>query len=292
MSQKVLITGANGQLGKELVELFTEKGFEVYGFGREKMDITNQPQVQEMISTLKPNIVLHSAAHTQVDLAESEPEQAFLINAYGTRNVAVAAEAVGAKLVYVSTDYVFDGTTNEPYNEFSPTSPLGVYGRSKLAGEQFVRDFHSKFFIVRTSWVYGKHGANFVKTMLKMGEDRKEISVVADQKGCPTYTLDLANSILEFIRTEKYGIYHVSNSGSCSWYEFAKAIFDITGMDVDVKPCSSQDFPRPAARPKYSVLEHQAVKMNSFRQMNHWEKSLASFLSSNRVFNNKPSLLS
>ncbi|MFB4322081.1 dTDP-4-dehydrorhamnose reductase, partial [Priestia sp. BR_2] len=199
MSQKVLITGANGQLGKELVELFTEKGFEVYGFGRDEMDITNQAQVQEVISTLKPNIVLHSAAHTQVDLAESEPEQAFSINAYGTRNVAVAAEAVGAKLVYVSTDYVFDGTNDEPYNEFSPTSPLGVYGKSKLAGEQFVRDLHSKFFIVRTSWVYGKHGANFVKTMLKLGKERKELSVVDDQRGCPTYTLDLANAILELV---------------------------------------------------------------------------------------------
>src|SRR6478735_1026692 len=243
MSQKVLITGANGQLGKELVELFTAKGFEVYGFGRDKMDITNQSQVQEVISTLKPNIVLHSAAHTQVDLAESEPEQAFSINAYGTRNVAVAAEAVGAKLVYVSTDYVFDGTTDEPYNEFSPTSPLGVYGKSKLAGEQFVRDLHSKFFIVRTSWVYGKHGANFVKTMLKLGEERKELSVVADQIGCPTYTLDLAHAILELVDTQKYGVYHISNSGSCSWYEFAKEIFNISGITVQINPCTTGDFP-------------------------------------------------
>src|SRR6478736_2502957 len=236
MNQKVLITGANGQLGKELVELFTEKGFEVYGFGRDKMDITNQVQVQEIIGAVKPDIVIHSAAHTKVDLAESEPDQAFLINAYGTRNVAVAAEAVGAKLVYVSTDYVFDGTTNKPDNEFSPTSPLGVYGKSKLAGEQFVRDLHSKFFIVRTSWVYGKYGANFVKTMLKLGGERKELSVVADQIGCPTYTLDLAHAILELVDTQKYGVYHISNSGSCSWYEFAKEIFKVSNMEVQVKP--------------------------------------------------------
>jgi len=281
MSQKVLITGANGQLGKELVELFTEKGFEVYGFGRDKMDITNEVQVQEMISTLKPNIVLHSAAHTQVDLAESEPEQAFLINAYGTRNVAVAAEEVGAKLVYVSTDYVFDGTNDEPYNEFSPTSPLGVYGKSKLAGEQFVRDLHSKFFIVRTSWVYGKHGANFVKTMLKLGKEREELSVVGDQRGCPTYTLDLANAILELVDTQKYGVYHVSNSGSCSWYEFAKEIFKISKMEVQVKPCTTADFPRPAARPANSVFEHMSIKLNNFSSIRHWREALNSFLKNN-----------
>lgn len=281
MSQKVLITGANGQLGKELVELFTAKGFEVYGFGRDKMDITNQSQVQEVISTVKPNIVLHSAAHTQVDLAESEPDQAFLINAYGTRNVAVAAEAVGAKLVYVSTDYVFDGTNDEPYNEFSPTSPLGVYGKSKLAGEQFVRDLHSKFFIVRTSWVYGKHGANFVKTMLKLGEERKELSVVADQIGCPTYTLDLANAILELVDSEKYGIYHISNSGSCSWYEFAKEIFKISEMKVQINPCTTADFPRPAARPANSVFEHMSIKLNNFSSIRHWREALNSFLKNN-----------
>ena len=282
MSQKVLITGANGQLGKELVELFTEKGFEVYGLGRDKMDITNQAQVQEVINTLKPNIVLHSAAHTQVDLAESEPEQAFSINAYGTRNVAVAAEAVGAKLVYVSTDYVFDGTTDEPYTEFSPTSPLGIYGKSKLAGEQFVRDLHSKFFIVRTSWVYGKHGTNFVKTMLKLGEEKKELSVVSDQIGCPTYTLDLAHVILDLVDTQKYGVYHVSNSGSCSWYEFAKEIFKISKMEVQVKPCTTEDFIRPAKRPKYSVLGNLSVKLNNFKEPRSWKSGLKEFLENMR----------
>ncbi|MED4281714.1 dTDP-4-dehydrorhamnose reductase [Priestia megaterium] len=281
MNQKVLITGANGQLGKELVELFTEKGFEVYGFGRDKMDITNQVQVQEIIGAVKPNIVIHSAAHTKVDLAEAEPDQAFSINAYGTRNVAVAAEAVGAKLVYVSTDYVFDGTNDEPYNEFSPTSPLGVYGKSKLAGEQFVRDLHSKFFIVRTSWVYGKYGANFVKTMLKLGEERKELSVVADQIGCPTYTLDLAHAILELVDTQKYGVYHISNSGSCSWYEFAKEIFKVSNMEVQVNPCTTADFPRPASRPANSVFEHMSIKLNNFTSVRHWREALSSFLKNN-----------
>lgn len=277
MSQKVLITGANGQLGKELVDLFTEKGFEVYGFGRDKMDITNQAQVEEIVRSVKPNIVLHSAAHTKVDLAESEPEQAFLINAYGTRNVAVAAESVGAKLVYVSTDYVFDGTKDEPYNEFSPTSPLGVYGKSKLAGEQFVRDLHSKFFIVRTSWVYGKHGNNFVKTMLKLGKEKEELSVVADQIGCPTYTLDLANSILELVDTQKYGVYHISNSGSCSWYEFAQAIFEESNINIKVTACSTFEFQSGALRPPYSVLEHMSLKLNGFNALRDWRKGLRDF---------------
>ncbi|WP_163070782.1 dTDP-4-dehydrorhamnose reductase [Priestia flexa] len=278
MSEKVLITGANGQLGKELVELFTQKGFEVHGFGRKDMDITNQAQVKEIIHRIQPNIVLHSAAHTKVDLAEAEPENAFAINSYGTRNVAVAAEQVGAKLVYVSTDYVFDGTGTEPYDEFAPTSPLGIYGKSKLAGEQFVRDLHSQFFIVRTSWVYGKHGANFVKTMLKLGQDKKELSVVADQIGCPTYTLDLATTILELVQTEKYGVYHVSNSGQCSWYEFAKAIFAEAGMNVQVNPCTTEEFPRPAARPAYSVFKHQALEINNISIPRIWRSALVHFL--------------
>ncbi|WP_282022621.1 dTDP-4-dehydrorhamnose reductase [Priestia flexa] len=278
MSQKVLITGANGQLGKELVELFNNEGFEVYGFGRDEMDITNQSQVKEIIHRVQPDIVIHSAAHTKVDLAESEPEKAFAINAYGTRNVAVAAEQIKAKLVYVSTDYVFDGTGTEPYDEFSPTSPLGVYGKSKLAGEQFVRDLHSQFFIVRTSWVYGKHGANFVKTMLKLGSEKKELSVVADQVGCPTYTLDLATTILELVSTEKYGVYHVSNSGQCSWYEFAKAIFDEAGIEVQVNPCTTEEFPRPADRPAYSVFKHQSLAINNITIPRQWRDGLVHFL--------------
>ena len=214
-------------------------------------------------------------------LAESEPDQPFLVNAYGTRNVAVASEAVGVKLVYVSTDYVFDGTANTPYHEFSPTNPMSVYGKSKLAGEQFVRDLHSKFFIVRTSWVFGKHGNNFVKTMLKLAQERDELKVVDDQVGSPTYTVDLARCILDLIQTEKYGIYHVSNSGHCSWYEFAKAIFEEAGVEVKVNPCTTKDFPRPAPRPAYSVLDHMALRLNGFKEMPNWRDSLKGYLKNN-----------
>lgn len=275
---KVVVTGAKGQLGTDVVHLLADRGYEVYGYGREELDITNFDQVKQVIAEVRPDVVIHAAAYTKVDLAESEPEQAFLINAYGTRNVAVASEAVGAKLVYISTDYVFDGTANEPYNEFAPTNPLSVYGKSKLAGEQFVRDLHSKFFIVRTSWVYGKHGNNFVKTMLKLAQERDELMVVHDQVGCPTYTVDLANCILELIQTEKYGVYHVSNSGRCSWYEFAKAIFEEAGIKVKVNPCTTKDFPRPAPRPAYSVFEHMALRLNGFKAMSNWRDSLRVFL--------------
>jgi dTDP-4-dehydrorhamnose reductase len=271
---KVVVTGAKGQLGTDLVDLLTDRGYEVYGYGHEELDITNFDQVHHVINNVTPDVVIHAAAYTKVDLAELEPDQAFLINAYGTRNVAVASEAVGAKLVYVSTDYVFDGTANTPYNEFSSTNPMSVYGKSKLAGEQFVRDLHSKFFIVRTSWVYGKNGNNFVKTMLKLAQERDELKVVNDQVGCPTYTVDLANCILELMETEKYGIYHVSNYGHCSWYEFAKAIFEEAGIEVKVNPCTTKDFPRPAPRPAYSVLEHMALKLNGFSEMREWREAL------------------
>ena len=275
---KVVVTGAKGQLGTDLVHLLADRGYEVYGYGREELDITNFDQVKQVISEVNPDVVIHAAAYTKVDLAESEPDKAFLINAYGTRNVVVASEAVGTKLVYVSTDYVFDGTVNVPYNEFAPTNPLSVYGKSKLAGEQFVRDLHSKFFIVRTSWVYGKYGNNFVKTMLKLAQERDELMVVHDQVGCPTYTVDLANCILELIQTEKYGIYHVSNSGHCSWYEFAKAIFEEAGIKVKVNPCTTKDFPRPAPRPACSVFEHMALKLNGFSEMREWREALKEFI--------------
>jgi len=275
---KVVVTGAKGQLGTDVVHLLADRGYEVYGYGREELDITNFDQVKQVITEIRPDVVIHAAAYTKVDLAESESDQAFLINAYGTRNVAVVSEAVGAKLVYISTDYVFDGTATTPYNEFAPTNPLSIYGKSKLAGEQFVRDLHSKFFIVRTSWVYGKHGNNFVKTMLKLAQERDELMVVHDQVGCPTYTVDLSNCILELIQTEKYGVYHVSNSGHCSWYEFAKAIFEEARIEVKVNPCTTKDFPRPAPRPAYSVFDHMSLRLNGFNDIRHWRKALNEFI--------------
>lgn len=275
---KVLVTGAKGQLGVDVVQLFEKKGCEVNGFGREELDITNQHQVNEIILSIKPDVIIHTAAYTQVDLAESEPERAFLVNGIGTRNVAVAAQKADAKLVYISTDYVFDGTATEPIDEFQPTNPQTVYGKSKLAGEQFVKELHNKFFIVRTSWVYGKHGNNFVKTMLKLSETMDEIKVVDDQIGSPTYTVDLAEKIAELCVTEKYGTYHISNEGHCSWYEFACEIFQLTDKKVEVMPCSTKDFQQIAIRPRYSVMKKYFLKLNNFPDIKLWKKSLVEFL--------------
>lgn len=277
--QRVLVTGAKGQLGVDVVKVLVDSGFDVYGFGHQELDITDFGKIQRTFQDLKPEIVVHTAAHTKVDLAESEPDEAFRINAYGTRNIAVASEAVQAKLVYISTDYVFDGTATQPYSEFHHTSPLGVYGRSKLVGEQFARDLHSRFFILRTSWVYGLYGSNFVKTMLKLASERNELNVVHDQVGSPTNTVDLACFISQVIKTERYGIYHVSNSETCSWFEFAKAIFEEAGLNhIQVNPVTTKEFPRPAPRPAYSVLDHMAIRLNGFKDLPHWRESLKRFI--------------
>lgn len=277
----VLVTGAQGQLGKDLVDLLKVSGYSVFAMGRPELDIINEEKVNNIVSTIKPEVIVHCAAFTQVDKAELEPDTAFLINAMGTRNIAIAAERYQSKLIYISTDYVFDGCTNSPYHEFSPTSPINIYGSSKLAGEKMIHDFHSRFFIVRTSWVFGAIGNNFVKTMLKISKEKEQIMVVNDQFGSPTYTVDLSNCILRLMETNKYGIYHVSNAGSCSWFEFAKEIFKQTNHSINLEPCTTDEFPSLATRPKYSVLNHMGLRINGFEPMPHWKNALERFLQNN-----------
>jgi len=277
-TMKILVTGANGQLGRELVLLPAPRDMEIVGFGREELDITDLAQCRSMIQLHKPEAIIHCAAYTKVDQAESQPDEAYRVNAYGTRNAALAAEEIGAKFVYISTDYVFDGRADKPYREYDRTDPQTVYGRSKLAGEQLVQSLTSRYFIVRTSWVYGKHGANFVKTMLKLAEERKMLRVVDDQIGSPTYTLDLARFLLELVKTDYYGIYHASNSGICSWYEFAKAIFEERRLNVHVEPCTTEEFPRPAQRPAWSVLDHGAIRAHGFEPLRPWREALRDYL--------------
>ncbi|MFJ5713981.1 dTDP-4-dehydrorhamnose reductase [Neobacillus sp. NPDC093127] len=271
---KVLVTGAEGQLGSDLVSFLTLSGYQVFGMGKSELDITNEDEVNRIVALIKPNIIIHCAAYTQVDQAEFEQDLAFLINGIGTRNIAIAAENIHAKLVYLSTDYVFDGSSTTPYHEFSPVSPINIYGSSKLAGEHFVRGFHSKFFIVRTSWIFGVHGNNFVKTMLKLAKGTEPLTVVHDQVGCPTYTMDLVNCIVKLMETSKFGVYHVSNTGSCSWFEFAKEVFQQSNILTTIKPCTTEEFPRPARRPKYSVLDHMGLRINQFAAMPHWKNAL------------------
>ncbi len=277
---KVLVTGARGQLGTDMVYCLERNpvAYQVLGLGRENLDITNTQQVDSILEQEKPEVIIHTAAYTKVDQAETEQDIAYGINAIGTRKLVVGAEKIGAKFVYISTDYVYDGQSSVPYSEFDTTNPQGVYGKSKRAGEEFVLSLSSKFFIVRTSWVYGKYGANFVKTMLKLGHGGKPIKVVDDQIGSPTYTVDLACFLQKIIETEFYGIYHVTNAGSCSWYAFAKAIFEEVGVKVELSPCTTADFPRPAPRPAYSVLDHMGIRLNGFKDLRPWREALKEFL--------------
>lgn len=281
---KVMVTGSNGQLGKELVDQLIQLNISLFPFSREELDITDFNKVYKVVREIKPDIIINAAAFTNVDQAEIEKERAFNINAFGPRNLAVAAEKVGAKICYISTDYVFDGTATQPYEEFATVNPLGVYGKSKYAGEQLTQSLSTKYFIVRTAWVYGEYGNNFVKTMLKLAAEKDEIGVVHDQVGSPTYTVDLATFIIDLVQTDKYGIYHCTNSGSCSWYEFAQAIFEEAGININVRPLTSNQFPRPAKRPNYSVLDDMALRLNDFSQPRHWREALNSFMTK---WNNK-----
>ncbi|MDT8860330.1 dTDP-4-dehydrorhamnose reductase [Alkalihalobacillus sp. MEB130] len=274
----ILVTGANGQLGQELCEQLEAQGISYVGCSKRKLDVTSYEQVKKAFTNYNPDVIIHTAAYTNVDRAEQEEELAYEVNALGAKNVANVAKEIGAKLCYISTDYVFNGEGFVPYGETDEVSPLGVYGKTKFAGEQFVRENGDQYFIVRTSWVFGKHGQNFVKTMLRLAEEREELGVVHDQVGSPTYTHDLALFLIELIQTNHFGTYHASNNGSCSWYEFACTIFDSVHKNIKVNPLTTKEFPRPAPRPHYSVLGHEAIKDKGLRDFRHWKEALQDFL--------------
>lgn len=276
----ILVTGADGQLGRELLEQIAAKGWQAHGTDRDTMDIADLAQCRAVMAQLRPDAVIHAAAYTAVDLAEMQPDEAYKINALGTRNVALAAEELQAKCCVVSTDYVFAGTGTKPYREYDQTGPRTVYGLTKLAGEQLAASLNSRWYVVRTAWLYGKHGNNFVKTMLKLGGERDSVTVVSDQRGSPTNAADLAAFLLELVATEQYGIYHATNSGECTWYEFAQAIFARKGLPVEVRPCTTDQFPRPAKRPAYSVLDSMAIRTNGFRPLRPWKDGLEDYLRS------------
>nr|WP_154894974.1 dTDP-4-dehydrorhamnose reductase [Paenibacillus xylanexedens] len=282
---KVLVTGANGQLGRDVVLLLEKEGHSVLACDRDRMDITNQAQCNVVISSYHPEVVVHCAAYTAVDAAETDIDGAYKVNAVGTRNVTVAAEKAGAKLIYISTDYVFDGNSLNPYQEYDDTNPQSVYGKSKRAGELLVQSLSSKWFVVRTSWVYGLYGNNFVKTMLKLGQEKPKLQVVHDQKGSPTYTVDLAGFLLKLMQTEMYGIYHASNSGTCTWYEFTEAVFaearNVGGLSIQaqLEPCTTEQFPRPAPRPRNSVMDHLSIRTNGLTDLRPWREGLREFIS-------------
>jgi dTDP-4-dehydrorhamnose reductase len=274
---KILLVGSEGQLGLELQKQLQNKSFKYISLDLPGFDITELDSVIEKISNEKPDIIINSAAYTDVDGCENNRDTAFKVNALGAKNLAIAAEKVSAKLVHVSTDYIFNGFGNSPYKEFDLSDPKTVYGQSKLLGENFVQCFSSRFYILRTAWLYGE-GSNFVKTMLKLAEENEELNVVNDQLGSPTSTVDLAKTIIDLMKTEHYGLYHATCEGQCSWYDFAKKIFEIKNIDIKVNPVSSDQFKRDAERPKYSVLDNYMLKLIDKNNFRYWEESLKEYL--------------
>lgn len=275
---KVLVTGASGQLGFDVCRELRQRGIEHRGLSSKELDIRDGAAVQRMLEEYRPDAVIHCAAYTQVDRAEEEPEQCFAVNALGTRNIAHACRAVGAKLLYISTDYVFPGTGERPYEPEDETGPLGIYGKSKLEGEHAVRELLDRFFIVRISWAFGINGGNFIRTMLRLSETVETVRVVADQVGSPTYTADLAPLLCDMIQTEKYGIYHASNEGFCSWAELAEAVFAAAGRQTKVQRVTTAEYGAKAPRPHNSRLSKTKLPERGFCPLPWWQDGLKRFL--------------
>ncbi|MCZ8519171.1 MULTISPECIES: dTDP-4-dehydrorhamnose reductase [Paenibacillus] len=275
---KVLITGAGGQLGWDLIRVLGED-HTCAAYTRKELDVTDEKAVYGIVRAEAPDAVVHAAAYTKVDQAETDTADAYRINAIGSCYVAMAAEAAGAEMVYVSTDYVFDGTKGEPYAEEDQTNPLSVYGRSKLLGEQLVRAVCPRSYIARTSWLYGREGNNFVTKVLSLAEKSQELTVVGDQFGSPTYTYDLAACIGEMLGSGRYGVYHTANRGFCSRSAFAEAILELAGCTgTQVRPVPSSSFTLPAPRPQHSAFRDLGLRRSGFSPMRDWKSALASFL--------------
>ncbi|MEW6200632.1 MAG: dTDP-4-dehydrorhamnose reductase [bacterium] len=283
---RILITGGRGLLGSEITKTFDSHGFDTVSIGTKEADITKRNEINRIIPFYKPEVIIHAAAYTFVDECERNKELAFRVNAVGTQNVAEAAELIGAALVYMSTDYVFDGNAASPYTEEDVPNPLNVYGASKLEGERLAAGASSRCCIIRSSWLFGKNGRNFVDTMreqLHRGNDRV-LTVVNDQRGSPTYAVHLADALLQVVNNvtgespAPPGIFHITASGECTWYEFARRIAELLGMQVDILPVSSGDFRRDATRPNYSVLDNSKAQRLFGITMPHWEDGLKEYI--------------
>lgn len=274
---KILVNGASGQLGREVVNLLSPI-HSVHGFSSDKWNVADGAQTRDIVTRERPDVVIHCAAYTNVDQAEDDPVAAFRVNAYGARNVAAVCSESDTVMVYVSTDYVFDGEREDGYDEWDRTAPFSVYGRSKEAGEQFVRQFCSKHFIVRTSWLYGVHGSNFFKTIVKKAQTETRIPVVNDQTGSPTYTGHLVDKIDELIRTQNYGTFHAANSGSCTWFQFARTIVEQMSLNTCIVPITSRELARKAKRPRYSTLRSVSLPAHNMSLLPHWQEGVRAFI--------------
>jgi len=294
-SMKILITGACGQLGQELLHILKSGESEIGAISQlhkdavivaadvGELDITSHGAVDSFITTERPSVVINCAAMTNVDACESDIQAALRVNSLGVRNLAKAAQTVSAKFLQVSTDYVFSGDAKKPYCEWDAPSPKTIYGKSKLMGEDFALRFCDRVFIVRTAWLYGYHGGNFVKTILKNIREKGSLKVVNDQRGNPTHANDLAHHILKLAVSEEYGIYHCTGSGECSWYDFAVKIVELAGIKGEIYSCTTEEFPRPAPRPAYSALQNLMLSCTVGDEMRPWEEALSSFFKQDRT---------
>ena len=274
---KVLITGAKGQLGVDLSEVLS-RDFNIFATDIEEMDVTSPDDVISNFALFEPDIVIHAAAYTNVDGCETNQAEAFKINAIGTQNIALACQDFDTRMLYISTDYVFDGSSDRPYREYMHACPINKYGESKLMGEHIVQHLIKRHFIVRTSWLFGTHGHNFVKTMLRLSNEKNEIGVVDDQRGRPTYTRDLAQAISHLINSPFYGTYHVCNSGETTWCGFTKKIFELAKRDTKVKAITTDEYPTEARRPRYSVLDTFFWELRGYPRLRSWEDALVEFM--------------
>lgn len=281
---KIAVIGSNGQLGADVVAAFQKVSAEPVALTHDDLDISDLGKVREVLSVVAPSIVINTAAMHHVENCERNPQRAYEVNCLGAGNLAAVTSELNAKLVHISTDYVFDGAKQAPYIESDLPAPLNVYGKTKVDGEALIRSTTEKYFIVRTSALYGKSpcrakgGKNFVETMLKLAQERDELRVVDDEVVSPTSTAELATQIVELCCTSSYGLYHATSEGSCSWYQFAKTIFELTNTKVRLSIAGPNEFPAKVPRPKYSVLENQGLKSMGLNRLTSWQSELASYL--------------
>lgn len=276
---RIAVCGAGGMLATDIIEVFNQKGHDTIALSIDELDITDLQQVRLKLTELKPDLVFNAAAYTNVDGCESEPDLAYRVNCLGPRNLAVAAAELDAAIVHISTDYVFGGSGHKPYREYDPVNPQSVYGKSKLDGEILVRNNCRCHYIVRTAWLFGIHGNNFVRTMLRLAKEKEVISVVNDQLGSPTYTRDLAEAIATLVEAPTYGTYHLTNSDACTWFEFTKEIFGQAGIEhVKVEPITTEGLNRPANRPRYSVLDNYMWRMDGYPALRSYKEALREYL--------------
>ncbi len=281
---KVAVIGANGQLGRDVCEIFKHENNTVIELLHNDIEISNIDSVSKTLTYIKPDIIVNTAAMHNVEKCEADPVQSFFINAIGAKNLAIISQSIDAVLIHISTDYVFNGSKQNPYTENDSPSPINTYGNSKLAGEYYIQAIAKKYFILRTSGLYGKYpcraknAPNFVELMIKLSKEKDKVKVVDDEILTPTSTLELSKQILVLSKTEYYGLYHATAEGSCSWYEFANEIFSIIDADIILEKASESDFPHKVPRPKYSVLENFHLKQHNLNIFNNWKDSLRHYL--------------